>query len=254
MGSMTVIELFKHPVKGFTAESCSSLHLQTGEAIAGDRALAITHGRSAFDRNTQAWAPRRNFLVVAHSPELSAIRCAYDDNSEVLTLSKDDRFLFDQNVSNPGVEEALNAALKHFGPISQPGPYALVRALDAPFTDSPTKTVSLMNSQSARQLEMFVGIPLSKRRFRGNVWFEGTRPFEERDWIGQEMQLGKARIRIVENIDRCAALDVEPGLGERNHPVLKTLNQQLGHNQFGVLAEVLSDGEVSVGDTLRRMS
>ena len=81
------------------------------------------------------------------------------------------------------------------------------------FCDQRGKVVSLINLASLRDYEARVGVRRHRRRFRANVWFSGTPAWSERDWVGQQIQLGGAVLRVVKPITRCAGDRGEPGDG-----------------------------------------
>ncbi len=64
--------------------------------------------------------------------------------------------------------------------------------------------VSLINLASLRDYEAKVGARRHRRRFRANVWFSGAPAWSERDWIGQQIQVGGAVLRVTK-ADRPAA-------------------------------------------------
>ena len=51
-----------------------------------------------------------------------------------------------------------------------------------------------------------------------------------------------------------AATDVEPETGIRDLTIPRTLMQSFGHTDCGVYAEVVSGGDIAVGDVLRDRS
>ena len=87
-------------------------------------------------------------------------------------------------------------------------------------------------------------------RFRPNVYFDGALAWCEHDWIGSEITLGTARLRVISLITRCAATQVNPVTAERDLNVVVALERAFGHINMGVYAEVLSGGEIAVSDKL----
>ena len=81
------------------------------------------------------------------------------------------------------------------------------------FCDQRGKVVSLINLASLRDYEARVGGRRHRRRFRANVWFSGARAWSEREWVGQQIQLGGAVLRVVKPIVRCRRDRGEPGDG-----------------------------------------
>jgi uncharacterized protein len=67
------------------------------------------------------------------------------------------------------------------------------------------KYVSLINHASIAALEAVMRVPVYPIRFRANVYFDGAPAWCELDWVGSEIMLGAARLRIISPIMRCAA-------------------------------------------------
>ncbi len=245
---MIVTDILQYPIKGLSGESLSSTELVMGYAMPADRAFAISHGKSLFNVDKPAWIARKHFTVVAHSPEIGPIQCQFDYASQSLTLKHGGKIILQSTADSPSINAQLTEALTRIIKNGQPGPYKLVSVDNKRLTDSPTSTVSIMNTKSLETLEQAVGQSLDKRRFRGNIWFDGDHPWQEREWINQPIHVGGAKLFVTEHIERCAAIDADPELGSRNLAVLKQLNRSFGHVDFGVLAEVEIAGSVRTGD------
>jgi hypothetical protein len=54
----------------------------------------------------------------------------------------------------------------------------------------------------------------------------------------------------VKRIVRCAAVNVDPENATRDLELPQTLMRRLGHADCGVYAEVMTEGQVSVGDRI----
>ena len=93
-----------------------------------------------------------------------------------------------------------------------------------------------------------MGSPIHPLRFRANLYVGGGAAWEEFDWVGGEIEIGEARLRIPSRIPRCAATGVDPETGARDVNVVKGLQAAYGHYDMGVYAEVLRGGRVAVGD------
>ena len=105
------------------------------------------------------------------------------------------------------------------------------------FGDQKTKVVSLNNLASLRDYEAKVGARRHRRRFRANVWFSGAPAWAERDWIGRELQIGGAVVRVLKGTTRCPATEVNPETGERDADPVAELRSLYGHVELGVHAE-----------------
>jgi uncharacterized protein YcbX len=137
------------------------------------------------------------------------------------------------------------------------GPLRLAEAPGHAFADARRKPnattdkyVSLINRASIAALEADMGVAVDPLRFRANVYFEGTPAWSELDWIGSEIALGAARLRVVSPITRCAATQVNPVTAERDLDIVAALKRAFGHTYMGIYAEVVTAGEIAVGAVL----
>jgi uncharacterized protein YcbX len=119
------------------------------------------------------------------------------------------------------------------------------------FSDTPLKVVSIIGQASLRDLENTMEASVDHRRFRGNLYFDGGKPWQELSWLGREITIGEARLKIMARIDRCAAINVNPGTAERDLNILKSLMKDFKHIDMGVYAQVLNDGTIHTGDEIR---
>lgn len=77
----------RYPVKGLPGETLAATDLAAGGAIAGDRRFAFAHGRSDWNAAAPRWLPRGNFLVVARTPHLAALRATWSGAALQLTTA-----------------------------------------------------------------------------------------------------------------------------------------------------------------------
>jgi hypothetical protein len=87
-------------------------------------------------------------------------------------------------------------------------------------------------------------------RFRPNIVIEASGPgFVEERWIGATLSIGSALLEVIKPTSRCV-MTTRPQVGlPRDLDILKTINRANDGN-LGVLAGVVRDGSVSVGDTI----
>jgi uncharacterized protein YcbX len=120
-------------------------------------------------------------------------------------------------------------------------------------------SVTLVTTSSVARLGQWLGLAAAPERFRATflVDTEDLAPHVEDGWVGHEVALGEAVVRVRGTVPRCAVVDLNPRTGVRDVPVLKALaGYRLSGNDvhFGVDAEVVVPGRVATGDpvTLRR--
>ena len=216
---MRIETIYRYPVKGLTAEALEEVALTPGETLPHDRRFALAQGDSTFDPAAPAWMPKRNFACLMANARLALLHSAYDARSGELVIR----------------------------PLGAP---PFVEAPGHSFSDVAKKVVSIIGLSSLQALEQAAGAKLDPLRFRANVYVSGGSPWAEFDWIGREILLGQARLRIVKRIVRCPATEVNPATAERDAAPPRWLRDHFGHADLGVYAEVLEGGRISVGDAL----
>ena len=118
------------------------------------------------------------------------------------------------------------------------------------FSDIAKKVVSIINLASVAAVEAAVGQPVDPLRFRGNIHVSGWPAWHEFDLLGGELSIGKARLKVVKRIVRCAATNVDPTTGIRDLTIPTTLQQTFNHADCGIYAEVVAAGDIAVGDAV----
>lgn len=114
-------------------------------------------------------------------------------------------------------------------------------------------SVTLVTTSSMTRLGHALGRPVGSERFRSTylIGADELPPHAEDRWVGQELRLGTAVVRVRGLVPRCAVVDLDPVTGARDVPVLRALagyRRSDGEIWFGVDAEVAVPGHVAVGD------
>jgi len=91
------------------------------------------------------------------------------------------------------------------------------------------------------------------RRFRMLVEVDGCEPHEEDAWVGREVQVGEAIIRIIRRDPRCVITTLSPDTGAPDFDTLEAIrayryDRERKELPFGVYADVVEPGVVRVGD------
>jgi uncharacterized protein YcbX len=91
------------------------------------------------------------------------------------------------------------------------------------------------------------------RRFRMLIGLAGCEPHEEDGWVGRDVRIGAAVVRIREQVARCAITTQDPNTGRRDLDTLRVIKEYRGvrgkkHLDFGVYGSVVQPGRVCVGD------
>ena len=75
-----------------------------------------------------------------------------------------------------------------------------------------------------------------------------TTAFAENQWVGAKLKMGDSVIEIMDDVGRCAAINVDPESATRQSDHLVTMRQAFGHSYLGVFGRVIASGAVQCGD------
>jgi uncharacterized protein len=247
---MRIEYLYRYPVKGLTAEALEQAEVEAGEAIPWDRAFALAHGDSGFDPANPTWLPKWNFLCQMKHAKAALLFSVFDPGSKVLRIRAPDGSAIETSVMTSAGRERVATFLADYMGDEARGQPSFHHVPGHVFSDQKAKVISLNNLASLRDLEAKVGAHRHRRRFRANLWFSGASAWAERDWIGRELQVGGAVLRIIKGTTRCPATEVNPMTGERDADPVAELRSLYGSIELGVHAEVVAGGRLAVGDAM----
>ncbi len=117
--------------------------------------------------------------------------------------------------------------------------------------DSERGTVSLVSAASVSELAKVASLPgVDERRFRMLIAVGGCRAHEEDEWVGRDVRVGEAVVRVLKRAVRCAATTHSPDTGRRDLDTLRLIQSYRGGKdvEFGVEAQVVTPGRVAVRD------
>ncbi len=110
--------------------------------------------------------------------------------------------------------------------------------------------VSVISLQTVAAVSDLVGRELDPLRFRPNIVIDAPGlEFPEEAWIGREVRIGGARVRLDVRDTRCMVINFDPHTAERDPAVLRAVAQQR-ENCAAVYGSCVEPGEVRVGDDL----
>ena len=152
------------------------------------------------------------------------------------------------SVDDPALIKLLGIGL------SEKNQLKLVRS-DRALTDC--RPVSLISLSTVRQIEAELSIPIDKRRFRANIYFNFASEsggFAEDSFVGRRLRIGEqAIIMVLERDPRCKMLSLDPDTGEHNPEVFRKVAQSHG-NFAGVYCAVLVEGILTKGDSIELLN
>ena len=244
--------IFRHPVKAIGREELHQVDLMAGKILPWDRAFAVAHAKARDADLDQPWAKKANYLRGVTGPSLMAVEAQFDPETGDLTLTHPDQAPLQVCLTDPSDHPSLVAWLAAIWPSDAPGPTRVVHHASQAQTDVPQPWVAIHALSSHAQVADALGAPdLSLHRWRGNLWLEGTEPWDEWTWVGRDIQIGDCVFHVHQPITRCKATMANPVTGERDLDTLDALNRIWGHQDFGVYASVLKGGLLRPGAELK---
>jgi uncharacterized protein len=252
----TLRSIHRYPMKGLRGEELPSVTLQSGAPLPGDRALALRFrdaSPDSADPATRPWTSKPLLAMQMDWPALAALPARFQ--GAALTLGTDrydlspgspDRARFAAFATaylqaNPPIPAAKHPQATELELIGTPGGPTF-------YGDRNRYNVSIMSLATLRDLCARMGRDFTIHRFRGNLVVDGWEPWAELALVGRRFRVGAATLEITAPVGRCNNVNVHQETGQMDHPVLDQLKALLGHNQFGVMANVIEGGAAHVGD------
>ena len=251
MTDAALSELYRYPVKGLSPEALTQATLEPGKTVPGDRSYAIENGPIGFDPSAPKFFQKINFLMLMKNERLAALRTRFDDASQTLSINSGGRTVTTGNLSTGEGRATIEAYFAENFADELRGPPKILSSPGYSFSDLAAPVISIINLASVTGLEDIIGRPVNPLRFRGNLHVAGWEAWYERGLIGKELKIGEARLKVIDEIVRCAATNVDPVTAARDMEIPKTLMRHFDHNFCGIYAEVVAGGEIAPGDTIK---
>jgi uncharacterized protein YcbX len=116
-------------------------------------------------------------------------------------------------------------------------------------------TISVITSDTVREICALAGRAADVRRFRPNIVVRSARavPFEEDDWVGGVLTFGEAdrapAVTVTMRDVRCAMVNIDPDDGSLAPEVMKAV-VRAHENTAGIYGTVTRTGQLAVGQTI----
>jgi len=116
-------------------------------------------------------------------------------------------------------------------------------------------TISVITSDTVREVCRLAGASADVRRFRPNLVVRSTRaiPFEEDEWVGGVLTFGETddapAVTVTMRDVRCAMVNIDPDQGSLAPEVLKAV-VRANQNNAGVYGSVTRIGALTIGQTI----
>jgi uncharacterized protein len=242
------------PVKGLRLHTVEGAQLGL-DGIAGDRAFFLVDEDRRMVSGTRLGPLVA--VVAQHDPEAGTLSLRFPDNRVVageVNLGAPERIeFFGETLDVQPVAGAFSEALsEHCGRAlrlfaADPQRPGVDRGRDGAATLLGTGSLEALRGAAAADE------PVDARRFRMTFGIDGLEPHEEDGWIGRDVRVGGALLRVDGNVGRCAFTTRNADTGVVDFMTLHVLK---GYRDavptteplpFGVHARVLEPGAVRVG-------
>jgi uncharacterized protein len=223
-----VASLHRYPVKSMLGETLPQLEVDS-RGVSGDRwwSVRTPEGKMGSGKNSNRFAAVHGLLDLR----------AFERDGVVMVRLPDG---LDVAVDSPAATEALT---RHLG-----RPVTVAQETDVThYDDGP---VSLLGLTSVAALSAHVGVPVDPARFRANILLETERPYEEDEWVGREVTVGTAVLRVTMTSPRCVMINMATADLPAQPGNLASLGK-LHDACLGVIATVVRPGTVAIGDACR---
>lgn len=270
----TVSWISMTPVKGMRIQALAEVEL-TGDGVPGDRAFFLVDSDGAMVNGKRIGSLMG--IVPTHDRQAGTLSLSFSDGSrvegEIETGEPEPVTFFGQQESARPVGGDFSAAISmHTGaslrlmarPEGRPGvdrgKWGGVTLLGVASLEKLRDAGRQFNCE-ARGEDAPTGLasdpgPIDQRRFRMTFGLEGTGSYEEDQWVGGEVRIGEALVRVGGHAGRCAVTTRDPDSGETNLKTLHFLKHSRGEVDsfealpFGVYGEVIEPGRVQLGDAV----
>jgi uncharacterized protein YcbX len=258
--SVTISSINYCPVKSVSFQAIDVCEIKKDIGIVGDRIFAFAkdldlNNAQLFEKRPEERKGKWNkVLTLKNSPVLNKYNFLYKENKLTLTFKSKEILTIDINelserqlLSNKILE--LENSLKE--------PIVLMKNEEFPFFDTSISnkvdfinSVSLLNTQSINDFQKKIDKKIEIPRFRGNICVDGTKPWEERKWIGKIIKINNISFKVEKNIPRCVAINLKPTTDDNSLNLLQSLKKTYDHFEMGIYLIPLDDGEINLGDKL----
>ena len=232
----TLEAIFRYPVKSMRGERLEAAELGW-HGLDGDRRLAF---RRINDRSGFPW------LSAGKLPDLVLFNPQRREDGAPGELPTHVRTP-DGEVMPVFGEELAAEVERRFG-----APVQMMHLKHGIFDEG---SVSVIASDTVREIGRLAGMSMDIRRFRPNVVVRSLRPvpFQEDDWVGSVLSFGEGdeapAITVTMRDVRCSMLNLDPDSARPTPEVLKAV-VRANQNNAGVYGAVTRIGRLTVGQTI----
>lgn len=229
--------VFRYPVKSMAGQRLETAELGW-HGIDGDRRLAL---RLTQDRSGFPW------LIASKLPELLLFAPLRLDNGGDGDLPTHVRTPEGKELPAFGEELAAEIERRHGAPVQ------MTHLRSGIFDDA---SISVIASDTIREISTLAGRELDVRRFRPNILVRllDPTPFQEGNWLGGVLEFGEPgqgpRVTVTQHDVRCSMVNFDPDSARAAPEVLKAI-VHVNQNHAGIYGTVIRTGRLAAGQIVR---
>ena len=233
--------IFRYPVKSMRGERLEATNLGW-HGLEGDRRLAF---RRMNDRSNLPWLTASKlpdlvrFAPQRHQGEAHENGDQGGLPTHVRTPDGDEMPVF-------GEDLAAEVGRRYGSPVQ------MMQLKNGIFDDA---TISVIASDTVREIARLAGLPPDVRRFRPNVVvrLRQSVPFQEDEWVGGVLAFGEGddapAVTVTTRDVRCSMVNLDPDSASPAPEMLKAVVRR-NQNNAGIYGAVTRTGRLAVGQTI----
>ena len=258
--SVSISSINYCPVKSISFQTINECKIKKNIGIVGDRIFAFSKGlelnqAQLFEKNLDERRGKWNkILTLKNSPVLNKYNFKFKDKK--LTFTQKDKEILTIDISKSNEYDLLSNKILELE-VSLQKPIYLMKNIDIPFFDTSisnksvlTHSISFINNKSIEDFEKKTNQTIEPQRFRGNIYVDGMKAWEERNWIGKIIEINDISFKVEKNIPRCVAINLKPNSDDNSLNLLQSLKKTFNHFDMGIYLTALDDGQVNIGDNV----
>jgi uncharacterized protein YcbX len=228
--------IFRYPVKSMGGERLEEANLGW-YGLDGDRRLAF---RRMDDRSGMPW------LTANKLPDLVLFAPQRREDGAQVDLPTHIRTPDGKQMPAFGEELAAEVERRYGAPVQ------MMQLKHGIFDEA---NISVVASDTVREIGRLAGLSLDVRRFRPNVVVRLLQPvpFQEDEWLGGVLSFGEGddapAITVTMRDERCSMVNLDPDSASPAPEVMKAV-VRANQNNAGIYGAVLRTGRLAVGQTI----
>jgi uncharacterized protein YcbX len=228
--------IFRYPVKSMCGERLEAANLDW-HGLDGDRRLAF---RRIDDRSGMPW------LTASKLPDLLLFTPHRRDDGAADDLPTHVRTPDGEEMPVFGEDLAAEVGRRHGAPVQ------MMQLRHGIFDDA---SISVIASDTVREIGRLAGRSLDVRRFRPNVVVRLLRSvsFQEDEWVGGVLSFGEGdaapAIAVTTRDLRCSMVNLDPDSASAAPEVMKAV-VRANQNNAGIFGAVTRIGRLAAGQTI----